>query len=99
MHEDCDDRHRLCWVGVCFPDFGHDAVCVDKDPSKIEILEAGKVPIYELGLDVLMAKMLLLVTCYSQGIWQKLSVVLKQSLSLSARQLNLLANHREPKRI
>ena len=56
MHEDCDDRHRLCWVGVCFSDFGHDAVCVDKDPSKIEILEAGKVPIYELGLDVLMAK-------------------------------------------
>ena len=56
MHEDCDDRHRLCWVGVCFPDFGHDAVCVDKDPSKIEILEAGKVPIYELGFDALMAK-------------------------------------------
>ena len=56
MHEDCDDRHRLCWVGVCFSDFGHDVVCVDKDPSKIEMLEAGKVPIYEPGLDELMAK-------------------------------------------
>ncbi len=42
--------------GVCFSDFGHDVVCVDKDPRKIEMLEAGKVPIYEPGLDVLMAK-------------------------------------------
>ena len=42
--------------GVCFSDFGHDVVCVDKDPSKIEMLEAGKVPIYEPGLDELMAK-------------------------------------------
>ncbi len=42
--------------GVCFSDFGHEVVCVDKDPSKIEKLEAGKVPIYEPGLDDLMAK-------------------------------------------
>lgn len=42
--------------GVCFSDFGHDVVCVDKDPAKIEMLEAGKVPIYEPGLDALMAK-------------------------------------------
>ncbi len=42
--------------GVCFSDFGHDVVCVDKDPRKIEMLEAGEVPIYEPGLDVLMAK-------------------------------------------
>jgi hypothetical protein len=97
VHEDCDDWYRLCWVGVCFSDFGHDAVCVDKDPSKIEILEACKVPIYEFGLDALMEKMLPLVICYSQGIWQKL--LLKQSLSLSVHQLNLLANHREPKRL
>jgi len=33
--------------GVCFSDFGHDVVCVDKDPSKIEMLNDGKVPIYE----------------------------------------------------
>ena len=42
--------------GVCFSDFSHDVVCVDKDPGKIEMLKRGKVPIYEPGLDVLMAK-------------------------------------------
>ena len=42
--------------GVCFSDFGHEVVCVDKDPRKVELLIAGKVPIYEPGLDVLMAK-------------------------------------------
>ena len=42
--------------GVCFSDFGHDVVCVDKDPDKIAMLERGEVPIYEPGLDALMAK-------------------------------------------
>jgi UDPglucose 6-dehydrogenase len=42
--------------GVCFSDFGHDVVCVDKDPAKIEKLNRGEVPIYEPGLDALMAK-------------------------------------------
>ncbi|PWE29945.1 UDP-glucose 6-dehydrogenase [Maritimibacter sp. 55A14] len=42
--------------GVCFSDFGHEVVCVDKDPRKITKLEAGEVPIYEPGLDELMAK-------------------------------------------
>ncbi len=42
--------------GVCFSDFGHEVVCVDKDPRKIRMLEAGKVPIYEPGLEDLMAK-------------------------------------------
>ncbi len=42
--------------GVCFSDFGHDVVCVDRDPGKIEKLNAGQVPIYEPGLDALMAK-------------------------------------------
>ncbi|WP_299961997.1 UDP-glucose/GDP-mannose dehydrogenase family protein [uncultured Roseobacter sp.] len=42
--------------GVCFSDFGHDVICVDKDQSKIEMLERGEVPIYEPGLDTLMAK-------------------------------------------
>ncbi|MEM1363959.1 MAG: nucleotide sugar dehydrogenase [Pseudomonadota bacterium] len=42
--------------GVCFSDFGHEVVCVDKAARKIEMLEAGEVPIYEPGLDVLMAK-------------------------------------------
>ncbi|WP_171212414.1 UDP-glucose/GDP-mannose dehydrogenase family protein [Ruegeria sp. HKCCA5426] len=42
--------------GVCFSDFGHDVICVDKAAQKIEMLQAGKVPIYEPGLDALMAK-------------------------------------------
>jgi len=42
--------------GVCFSDFGHDVVCVDKDPAKIEKLKRGEVPIYEPGLEALMAK-------------------------------------------
>ena len=42
--------------GVCFSDFGHDVICVDKDPHKIDLLRNGEVPIYEPGLDQLMAK-------------------------------------------
>ncbi len=42
--------------GVCFSDFGHDVVCVDKNPEKIEMLEQGEVPIFEPGLQQLMAK-------------------------------------------
>jgi UDPglucose 6-dehydrogenase len=41
--------------GACFADFGHDVVCVDKDPGKIERLKAGVMPIYEPGLDQLVA--------------------------------------------
>ena len=42
--------------GVCFSDFGHDVICVDKDAAKIARLEAGEVPIYEPGLDAVMAR-------------------------------------------
>ena len=42
--------------GVCFSDFGHDVVCVDKDPGKIDRLRRGEVPIFEPGLQDLMAK-------------------------------------------
>ncbi len=41
--------------GACFADFGHDVTCVDKDASKIEALHAGRMPIYEPGLDQLVA--------------------------------------------
>jgi len=41
--------------GACFSDFGHDVICVDKDASKIAALEAGKMPIFEPGLDTLVA--------------------------------------------
>lgn len=42
--------------GACFADFGHDVVCVDKDAVKIAKLEAGGIPIFEPGLDDLVAK-------------------------------------------
>ena len=39
--------------GACFADFGHHVVCVDKDPAKIAALEAGRMPIWEPGLEAL----------------------------------------------
>ena len=42
--------------GVCFSDFGHEVICVDKDPAKIEKLNAGIVPIFEPGLEALMSR-------------------------------------------
>ncbi|MBV9557524.1 MAG: UDP-glucose/GDP-mannose dehydrogenase family protein [Pseudolabrys sp.] len=41
--------------GACFADFGHIVCCVDKDEAKIAALEAGRMPIYEPGLDDLVA--------------------------------------------
>jgi UDPglucose 6-dehydrogenase len=42
--------------GACFADFGHDVICVDKDSAKIEALLAGRIPIFEPGLESLVAK-------------------------------------------
>jgi len=42
--------------GACFSDFGHEVVCVDKMPEKIAMLEQGEIPIYELGLDAVLAR-------------------------------------------
>ncbi|PHR19558.1 MAG: UDP-glucose 6-dehydrogenase [Sphingopyxis sp.] len=42
--------------GVCFSDFGHEVICVDKLPEKITQLERGEVPIYEPGLDAVMER-------------------------------------------
>ena len=42
--------------GVCFSDFGHDVTCVEKNPERLALLQAGKVPIYEPGLEDLMAR-------------------------------------------
>jgi UDPglucose 6-dehydrogenase len=38
-------------TGACFADVGHNVICVDNDPRKVEALQAGKVPIYEPGLE------------------------------------------------
>ncbi|HVG46884.1 MAG TPA: UDP-glucose/GDP-mannose dehydrogenase family protein [Rubellimicrobium sp.] len=42
--------------GVCFSDFGHEVVCVDKHEGKIAGLQRGEVPIFEPGLDALLAR-------------------------------------------
>src|SRR3954470_24518894 len=39
--------------GACFADFGHEVCCVDKDGSKIDGLNQGRMPIWEPGLEAL----------------------------------------------
>jgi UDPglucose 6-dehydrogenase len=39
--------------GACFADFGHEVCCVDKDSSKIDGLNQGRMPIWEPGLEAL----------------------------------------------
>lgn len=41
--------------GACFAQFGHDVVCIDKDAEKVSRLRHGEIPIYEPGLDRLVA--------------------------------------------
>src|ERR1700688_27631 len=41
--------------GACFADFGHQVTCVDKDGDKIAALRRGEIPIFEPGLDALVA--------------------------------------------
>ncbi len=40
-------------TGTCFAEKGHDVLCVDNDPAKIAMLQAGQVPIFEPGLEPL----------------------------------------------
>ena len=56
---------KLCMIGTgyvglvsggCFSDLGNDVVCVDKDKKKIDLLQKGKVPIFEPGLSELVIK-------------------------------------------
>src|SRR5437868_13713030 len=41
--------------GACFADFGHQVTCVDKDADKVAALTRGEIPIFEPGLDALVA--------------------------------------------
>jgi UDPglucose 6-dehydrogenase len=41
--------------GACFSEFGTEVVCVDKDEAKIRDLKAGRIPIYEPGLETMVA--------------------------------------------
>jgi len=59
--------------GACFADFGHDVICVDKDEAKIQRLRDGKMPIYEPGLEALVARnveagRLSFATTYSEAV-------------------------------
>ena len=42
--------------GSCFAEFGANVTCIDKDESRINALQAGKIPIYEPGLDDLVKR-------------------------------------------
>lgn len=42
--------------GACFADFGHDVTCVDKDQNKIDLLLQHVMPIFEPGLEDLVAR-------------------------------------------
>jgi UDPglucose 6-dehydrogenase len=43
-------------AGVCFAEVGHDVICVDIDQDKVQMMKAGKCPIYEKDLEELMIK-------------------------------------------
>ncbi len=38
-------------AGACLAENGNDVVCIDKDPAKVKLLQRGKIPIYEPGLE------------------------------------------------
>ena len=43
-------------TGVCFSDFGYSVTCIDKNAQKIDALNRGEIPIFEVGLDSLVKK-------------------------------------------
>jgi UDPglucose 6-dehydrogenase len=62
-------------AGACFAENGNDVVCVDKDPAKVRILQRGKIPIYEPGLEEMVKrnkveKRLTFTTALARGVRQ-----------------------------
>ncbi|MGH7279005.1 MAG: UDP-glucose 6-dehydrogenase, partial [Candidatus Rokuibacteriota bacterium] len=43
-------------TGAVFADLGNDVICVDNQPAKIDALEAGRMPLYEPGLEEMVAR-------------------------------------------
>jgi UDPglucose 6-dehydrogenase len=43
-------------TGTCFAEVGHTVTCVDSDPEKVRLLQSGGIPIYEPGLEEMVAK-------------------------------------------
>lgn len=43
-------------TGACFSEFGHNVICVDREKTKIAMLQEGRIPIYEPGLENLVQK-------------------------------------------
>jgi UDPglucose 6-dehydrogenase len=71
--------------GTCFADFGHIVTCIDKDASKIDALNKGEIPIYEPGLQELVAKNVAEERLFFRPMQKKLS----KGLTLSSSRLEL----------
>ena len=62
-------------AGACLAENGNDVICVDKDPAKVRLLQRGKIPIYEPGLEELVRrnkseKRLTFTTALARGVRQ-----------------------------
>jgi UDPglucose 6-dehydrogenase len=43
-------------TGACLADVGHRVLCVDHDPAKVALLRSGQIPIWEPGLEAIVAR-------------------------------------------
>jgi UDPglucose 6-dehydrogenase/GDP-mannose 6-dehydrogenase len=43
-------------TGACLAERGHEVVCVDVDPAKVDMINRGRAPIHEEGLPELLEK-------------------------------------------